>query len=95
MRSDAIEEALEAILQRPPVPQGIVITLRRHDEYEALIERIRALEAVNRSLEQQIGAMSAYPVLYLEALDELRLCRKLLQRLGVDTSFIQALRQKR
>lgn len=95
MRSDAIEEALEGILGHPPGPQGFVITLRRHDEYEELIERIRVLEADKRSLEQQLYSMSSYPVLYLQALDELHYCRQLFKRLGVDCSFIKSLRQRR
>lgn len=95
MKSEEIEEALSVILGRPAAPPGFVITLRRHDEYEDLIQRIRALEAANLSLQQQLGAMSSYPVLYLEALDELRQCRKLLNCLGADTSFICSLRSRR
>ena len=95
MRSEEIEAALVEIFDRPPAPQGLVITLRRHDEYEDLIQKIRALEASARLLEQQLASMSTYPVLYLEALDDLRRCRKLLQHLGVDTSFITALRRRR
>lgn len=95
MKSDEIEEALPAILGHSAASPGLVITLRRHDEYEELILRIRALEAEQRALQLDLSRMSHYPVLYLQALDELRCCRKILQQLGVDTSFIGSLRSKR
>lgn len=95
MRSDEIEIALQDILGRPGGSQGLVITLRRHDEYEQLILRIRALEAENRSLQSQLMSMSHYPTLYLQALDDLKLCRKVLSRSGQDCSFIVSLRRRR
>ena len=94
MHGDIIEEELQSILGSA-APPGIVITLRRHDEYEKLIERIRSLEADKEALDRQLHTMSLYPVLYLQALDELRECRRILQRLGVDCSFIESLRPKR
>lgn len=94
MHGDVIEAELRDILGAA-APPGIVITLRRHDEYEQLIERIRALEADNASLGRQLRSMSTYPVLYLEALDELREARRMLQALSIDTSFIQSLRPRR
>lgn len=94
MRSDEIESALVDLLGGPPGPQGIVITLRRHDEYEQLILRIRALEADNQALQVQLRNMSMYPVMYLQALDELRECKRILSRLGLDYSFIVSLRPR-
>ena len=94
MHGDLIEEELQDILGAA-APPGIVITLRRHDEYEKLIERIRSLEADKRSLNSQLASMSMYPVLYIQALDELKICRRALQQAGLDVSFIQSLRPRR
>lgn len=93
MTSDAIEEALHTLLGGDcAASPGLVITLRRHDEYERLILRIRALEGRNEDLDRQLRSMSAYPVMYLQALDDLKLCVRMLRRAGLDTSFVQSLR---
>lgn len=91
MRGDEIEAALRTMLGAAAASPGLVITLRRHDEYELLIERIRSLEKEKEHLTHQICQMSLYPQMYLVALDELRDARKLLKKLGVDTSFITSL----
>ena len=92
MKSEAIESALRDLLGPSAGPQGLIITLRRHDEYELLIERIRGLEADLRRKDQELCSMASYPILYLQALDELRTARRQLHSLGVDTSFIRSLR---
>lgn len=94
MRSDDIEIALREFLGASVGDKGIVLTLRRHDEYELLIERIRALEKENYSLKGQVLNMSEFANLLLIAMDELRICRKYLDKLGVDTSFITSLRPR-
>lgn len=95
MRSEAIEEALRDILGSAVGSEGIVITLRRHDEYEALIERIRGLEAELRRKDQELAVMVSYPVLYLQTLDELKVAVKLLDRFGYDTSFFTSVKSRR
>lgn len=94
MRSDDIEKALRAILGASSGSEGLVITLRRHDEYEALIEQIQALEKDKYALQGQLRSMSEYANLYLAALDELKICRDALNKLGVDTGFITCLRPR-
>lgn len=91
MRSDDIEEALRELLGASTGPPGLVLTLRRHDEYEHLLERIRELEGKNRDLERQLYQMSSYAPQLLQALDELRICRKILQKNFIDCSFIHSL----
>lgn len=95
VRSEEIEEALQELLGPLAGPQGLVITLRRHDEYQLLIERIRALEADLQRKDREILQMSAYPVMYLSALDELRYAVKMLDALGEDTSFVRSLKVRR
>lgn len=91
MRSDDIEKALQELLGASVGPLGIVVTLRRHDEYELLLEHIKALEVENEKLDGQLMQMRVYPELLLTAMDELRHARKLLDKMGVDTSFITSL----
>ena len=92
MRSDEIEEALRMLLGPAAGPPGIVLTLRRHDEYQLLLDRIAALEKEKRDLQIQVYQMQDYPRQLLVALDELRLARKLLQKNFIDTSFIRSLK---
>lgn len=95
VKSEEIEEALQDLLGPFAGPQGLVITLRRHDEYEVLIERIRVLEADLQRKDREILQMSSYPVMYLSALDELRYAVKMLDSLGEDTSFVRSLKVRR
>lgn len=94
MTSDDIEKALQELVGASAGPPGLVITLRRHDEYEALLERISGLESRCRSLDLQVHQMSTYAAMYIKALDELRAARLLLRRYGEDTSFITSLKGK-
>lgn len=82
---------LQRLLGASVGPPGFVVTLRRHDEYELLLERIEALEDRLKLQERQLHQMSEYAVLYLTALDDLKRARNHLVKLGVDTSFIRSL----
>lgn len=95
VRSDEIEEALQELLGPFAGPQGFVITLRRHDEYQVLIERIQALEADLRRKELEIHRMASYPVMYLEALDELRFAVRMLESLDQDVSWVRSFKVPR
>ena len=99
MRFDEIEEALQELVPdlgpQGLVPQGIVITLRRHDEYEVLIERIRSLEAEVQRKDRELHQMATYSVLYLQALDELRMAVRLLSAAGLDVSWVRSLKVRR
>lgn len=91
MQSDAIEKALRSLLGDSVGPEGIVITLRRHDEYDALLSTIDSLRSENERLQQELTRMSTYAHMYLSALDDLREARRQLRQLGADTSFIKSL----
>lgn len=95
MKSDAIEETLQQLLGPAAGSPGLVITLRRHDEYELLLHEIADLKAERCRLQSQIRQLSYYPVMYLKALDELRYAGSLLGQLGIDTSFISSLRRRK
>lgn len=91
MRSDEIEAALQALLGSAAGGTGLVVTVRRHDEYEILLSRISELEQQIRDKQQEVLRMQSYAVRYIETLDELKLCKKALSKAGLDTSFIRSL----
>lgn len=91
MTGDEIEAAIAALLGSAAASPGLVITVRRHEEYASLLEEIRRLEDKIRSKDREISKLNLYPVLYLRALDELREARRLLQQFGFDTSFMTSL----
>lgn len=95
MKSEAIEEALREILGASAGAEGLVITVRRHDEYEALIERIQALEAELARKDRDLQRMASYPAMYLEALDEFRYAVRMLEALGQDVSWIRSFKVRR
>lgn len=90
MRSEEIEEALQELLGPFAGPQGLVITLRRHDEYQLLLERIQALEAELEHKSHELSRMASYPVMCLEVMDELRVAVRQLQALDQDVSWVQS-----
>lgn len=94
MRSDDIENALQELLGASVEHKGLVVTVRRHDEYEALIDRIRGLQQENESLKGQVLNMAEFANQLLIAIDELRICRKYLDQMGIDTTFITSLRPR-
>lgn len=90
MKSEAIEAALQELLGPLAGSQGLVITLRRHDEYEALLERIYALEAELDRKKSELSRMASYPVMCLEVMDELRIAVRQLEVLGQDVSWVRS-----
>ena len=95
MKSEEIEQALQELLGPFAGPEGLVITLRRHDEYQLLIERIQALETDLARKDQELSRMAMYPVMYLEVLDELRMSVRCLEALGQDVSWVRSFRVRR
>lgn len=93
MKSDFIEDELKRLLGELSGPPGLVLTLRRHDEYELLLERIQALERENKQLNIQVHQMSRYASMYLQALDDLKLCRKEMIQAGLSVSWIRSLKK--
>lgn len=95
MTGNEIEKALQELLGASAGPSGLVITLRRHEEYEALIGRINVLEGEKSNLKMEVSRMSSYAELYLRALDELKIAARNLEDLGVDTSWITSIKTRR
>lgn len=92
MTGNEIEKALQELLGASAGPSGLVVTLRRHEEYEALIGRINVLEEERASLKLEVSRMSSYAELYLRALDELKIAARYLRDHGEDTSWITSIR---
>lgn len=91
MKSDQIEEALQRVLGDAAGPPGLVITLRKHEDYERLLRVIDDLQELNERLRADISRMSGYAQLYMRALDDLRDCKRRMEHAGMDTSFIISL----
>lgn len=73
----------------------IHITIHRPEVYTAYEQRIAELQAQAKKAEQDMYRMSLYADQLLRALDELRRCQKMMQKAGLDTSFIRSLRSHR
>lgn len=95
MNGDEIEKALQELLGASSGSPGLVITLRRHEEYEVLLGRINALEEEKTRLKQDVSRMSSYAELYLRALDELKICVRHMESAGLDTGWISSVRARR
>lgn len=95
MRSEEIEEALRRLLGEAAGPSGLVITLRRHEEYEVLLEKLQELQKKYSQLEYEYYQMSLYAQLYLRCLDELKIAADQLRGCGLDVSWISSIRAKR
>ena len=95
VKSEAIEEALQELLGPFAGPQGLVITLRRHDEYQVLIERIQALDEELERKGRELSRMASYPVMCLEVMDELRVAVRKLQALDQDVSWVRSIKVQR
>lgn len=91
MTGDDIEKALQAALNGSAGSPGLVVTLRRHEDYERLLLILDDLRDLNDRLRSDISRMSGYAQLYMRALDDLRECRRQMEAYGLDTSFIVSL----
>lgn len=91
MTGDQIEEALQRALDGSAGHPGLVVTLRRHEDYERLLLILDDLRELNERQRTDISRMSSYAQLYMRALDDLRECRRQLESHGLDASFIVSL----
>lgn len=89
-----IEETLQRLLGDAAGPQGLVITLRRHDEYEALLTRLQELQDKYDKLDREYYRMSQFAVQYLQCLDELKIAVRMLEEAGLDTRWCDTLRTR-
>lgn len=72
--------ALEKLLRRRPDGRyELLVVIRRDIDYEEYEARIKALEARNKSLEQQIYRFSMMANQYIDANDEIRRLKQVLR----------------
>lgn len=64
------------------------VTLRKADEMTAQEQEIQRLNNVLISKDEEIRRMSAYAALYLQAFDQLKMAKQMLDSAGLDSSFI-------
>lgn len=78
MSTDTV--ALQKLLRRRSDGRyELLVTIRRDTDYEEYEARIKALEARNKSLEQQIYRFSMMANQYISANDEIRRLQQLLK----------------
>lgn len=65
------------------------VTLRKAEELTAQEEEIARLNAVLISKDEEVRRMSAYAALYLQAFDQLKRAKQILDSAGLDSSFIK------
>lgn len=78
---DARLRALERLLR--PLDDGrseIVVTYRRHEDYEAYERELQTLRDENKRLHQDIYTWTMMGNQYLQTLDELRRLQKILRK---------------
>lgn len=72
--------ALQKLLRRRSDGRyELLVTIRRDTDYEEYEARIKALEASNKSLEQQIYRFSLMANQYIDSNDEIRRLKQLLK----------------
>ena len=79
--ADARVEALERLLR--PLSDGraeLVVTYRRHEDYEAYEQELEKLRAENKRLQQDIYTWTMMGNQYLSTLDEVRRLQMILRK---------------
>lgn len=76
-------------------PPEIVITYRKHDDYERFISKIAELEKELQSAHQQMGQLAMYAEENFKLYDQLRQAYRDMSAAGLDVSYISAIRTKR
>lgn len=92
------ELALSLLTQRPAGeggPPEIVITYRKHEDYENFIRKIAELEMQVKEAQYQAARMSLYAEENLVLYEQLRQAYKDMQRAGLDVSYIKSVRQRK
>ncbi len=92
------ELALSLLTQRPAgegSPLEIVITYRKHEDYENFIRQIAELEKQVKEAQYQAARMSLYAEENLVLYEQLRQAYKDMQKAGLDVSYIKSVRQRK
>lgn len=91
--------ALSLLTQQPrPAGEGrpseIVITYRKHEDYENFIRQIAELQEKLKKAEMQAAHMTMYAEENLRLYDQLRWAYTAMQKAGLDVSFITSVRPR-
>lgn len=92
------ELTLSFLTQRPSgegSPPEIVITYRKHEDYENFIRQIAELEKQVKEAQYQAARMSLYAEENLVLYEQLRQAYKDMQKAGLDVSYIKSVRQRK
>ena len=95
LSSSELENFLDSLFGQRDLSDGhLVITVRQHSDMMRLVEKILQLQKEMDDLKMEKARFEGYSYAYLEALDQLRLCRKLMSAAGLDTKFITVLNRR-
>ena len=97
------EEKLQALalslLTKRPAGEGvcpeIVVTYRKHDDYERFVRQIAELQQQVKQAEYQAARMSLYAEENFQLYDQLRQAYKDMQKAGLDVSYITSVGRQR
>lgn len=87
--------ALSLLTQQPTGegrPPEIVITYRKHEDYERFIREIAELTEKLKRMDQQLAVMRNYASENIRLYDELRWAYTAMVKAGMDVSFITSVR---
>ena len=92
--------ALSLLTQQPsPAGEGrppeIVITYRKHEDYENFVRQIAELQDRLKKAEMAAANMSMYAAENLRLYDQLRWAYMAMQKAGLDVSFITSVRPRK
>lgn len=92
--------ALSLLTQHPSsagegCPPEIVITYRKHEDYENFVRQIAELQEQLKKAEMSAANMSMYAAENLRLYDQLRWAYTAMQKAGLDVSFITSVRPRK
>lgn len=76
-------------------PPEIVITYRKHEDYENFVREIAELQERLKQAELTASKMSVYAAENLRLYDQLRWAYTVMQKAGLDVSFITSVRPRK
>lgn len=90
------EIALKLLDRQQPTGDGkppeIVITYRKHEDYERMIRQIAELTEQLRIAQNQVSVLSNYASENIRLYDQLRFAYNAMVKAGMDVSFITSIR---
>lgn len=94
----ALRKLALALLERPAGKEGppeIVVTYRKHEDYEKFVHQISELQEELAKANYSIHQLALYAEENLHLYDQLRAAYKDMKKAGLDTSYLTSVSRKR